>query len=463
MTDSSALLSNNTIAVSSDCLYNLKPSSVRARSYRASIPSSNQSTFTPGSSSIIYIPGGRTNTYLDTTQSYLRFTVKNNDASMNLYVDNIASSFINRIDIYHGSNLLETIQGYNILMSFLKDFQINASESYGLSNIYGTSASDTATQRQGLFVGVGQRITFCIPLLGCLGLGCEKAIPIGALYDDIRYDIQWEANSQACVWSGVPTKEYSVIDVQMELQIIEMSDEAESIIQSVTPYSKPVYIHGTSWRHYSSTLPSGTTGVYTCLVPTRQASLKGVCCLPRRSVEIVDPQSYSISSRVNPCIQSYNWKIGCAVVPQRAVQLYSTSNTGSYSEAFSEVLKFFDSWNHVDMCSSLSHAMYNVTDLATADTTIGGVAGGCLVLGSTATTTTSHGNAFAIAQNLESFAHRDSIMLSGINTLSSQVFFECTLGYGATSQAPQVNYTLDFFSWFDTILILENGILSAKF
>ena len=302
MTDSSSLLQNNTLAVSSDCLYNLKPSSVRGRSYRASIPSSNQQTVTPQSSAILYVPGGRNATFLDTTQSFLRFTVKNCDASMNFYVDNLASSFINRIDIYHGSNLLETIQGYNILMSFLKDFQINASESYGLSNIYGTSASDTATQRQGIFVGVGQRITFCLPLLGCLGLGAEKCIPIGALYDDIRYEIQFEANSQACVWSGVPTKEYSVIDVQLELQILELSDEAMSVVESVTPFNKPVYLHANSWRHYSSTLPSGTTGVFSTLVPARQASLKGIVCLPRRSVEIVDPQSYSISSRVNPCI-----------------------------------------------------------------------------------------------------------------------------------------------------------------
>ena len=61
MTDSSALLPNQ-VGVSNDCLFNLKPSSVRARSYRASVPSSNKSSFVGGDVGIFYIPGGRRNT-----------------------------------------------------------------------------------------------------------------------------------------------------------------------------------------------------------------------------------------------------------------------------------------------------------------------------------------------------------------------------------------------------------------
>ena len=112
MTDAATLLIPNQLAVSSDCLYNLKPSSVRARSYRASIPSSNKSTFSPGDTIIAYIPGGRKNCYLDPQQSYVRFTVKNNDttASQTMTIDNLASCFINRLDTYHSGNLIDTIQ-----------------------------------------------------------------------------------------------------------------------------------------------------------------------------------------------------------------------------------------------------------------------------------------------------------------------------------------------------------------
>ena len=110
MTDSSALLAN-TMAVSDTVLYNLKPSAARSKSYRASIAPINASTFNPSSTAIFQIPCGRKNTYIDINQSYLKFTVANNDAQINtFYVDNNASCFINRSDTFFGGNLLESIQ-----------------------------------------------------------------------------------------------------------------------------------------------------------------------------------------------------------------------------------------------------------------------------------------------------------------------------------------------------------------
>jgi hypothetical protein len=50
-----------------------------------------------------------------------------------------------------------------------------------------------------------------------------------------------------------------------------------------------------------------------------------------------------------------------------------------------------------------------------------------------------------------------------MNTLTSQIFFEANAGWGTTPQTNQVAYTLDFYSNFDMILCLENGILSARF
>ena len=101
MTDATALLLPNQTGVPQDCLYNLKPSSVRARSYRASIPTTNKSVFGGSDQAILYIPGGRKGTYLDPQQSYLRATIQNNDtaAANYFYFDNL---YINsNSSIYH--------------------------------------------------------------------------------------------------------------------------------------------------------------------------------------------------------------------------------------------------------------------------------------------------------------------------------------------------------------------------
>ena len=97
MTDTFPLLLPNQTAVPQDCLYNLKPSSVRARSYRASIPSSNKSIFVASDQAILYIPGGRKGTYLDPNQSYLKMTIQNNETVVGanyFCFDNLATSII---------------------------------------------------------------------------------------------------------------------------------------------------------------------------------------------------------------------------------------------------------------------------------------------------------------------------------------------------------------------------------
>jgi hypothetical protein len=93
MSDASSLIQNK-VAVTSDLLYNLKPSACRSRSMRTSIPTSNATTFLPNSVAILQIPSGRRSTFLDSQQSYLRFTVQNNDTTTTnqFFVDNFLST-----------------------------------------------------------------------------------------------------------------------------------------------------------------------------------------------------------------------------------------------------------------------------------------------------------------------------------------------------------------------------------
>lgn len=473
MTDSSALLPNQQ-AVSNDCLFNLKPSSVRARSYRASIASSNKSIFSPSDIGIFYIPGGRRNTYMDPQQSYIKFTVQNQDASGSnfFYVDNVGSSFINRIDIFHASNLLETIQQYNVLFSYLFDFQFTQSAKNGLSAMYGSSGIGNTYSRQGAPVfgnataASGQKMTFCMPILsGTIGLGCDKLIPIGALSDDIRIEISWESQNIAVCYAAAPTVSgtnpsggWIITQAELELTIIELSDEGESMVQSVTPFSQPVFLHGNSWRHYVSNLAAASGGGLSYLVPARFASLKSIVLCPRRQSEIATAvqTSYSVSSRVNPLIQTYWLRCGAYVIPNKYVILQSASNTGGYAEAYAEIQKSFHALTAPQYASGITYNQFNVSDAL--DSTIGGVdVNGGVVLGKTANN--SYNNAFAIAQELETWSNRSDVIISGMNTLASQIFFEANLT-GTTSAN---SYTFDFYANYDHILVLENGILSAKF
>jgi hypothetical protein len=457
MTDNQGLLPNN-VGVTSDLLYNLKPSSGRGRAYRASILPTNASTFTCGSTTILYAPCGRRGTFLDPQQSYLKYTVLNNDTANTLNFDNGAWSVINRIDIFHGSNLLESIQQANVLYSFLYDFETNASQRVGLSCLSGLN---TSTPRQGLPFAIASSstapngVTVAIPMLsGVIGMGLDKMLPVCALADDIRIEITWEAQVQGMVYSAAGTA-WSITGVELELTYVELQDESLAIVNSASPLNETIFLHGNSWRHYVSTLPSGTSGVFSTLVPSRQASLKSLVCCPRRATEIALATAYSISSRINPNFANYWWRVGANLVPQKYVQLINSNGTiKGFAEGYMEIQKLFHSMNHPEFSGAFGFAGYNVADNSTADTS---VAGSGVVVPNT--TSSSYINSFAIGQNLETYSQKNDVIINGMNTLSSQVFFEANINT-ATATA----YTLDFYANFDQILVKdETGILSVRF
>jgi len=458
MTDTTQFLPNQQ-GITSDCLFNLKPSAVSSRSYRASISSSNKSVFSNQDTAICYIPARR-NCFLDPTQSYVRYTVKNADASYNINFDHNGASVINRLDVFHGSNLLETIQAYNALYTYLLDFGLNNATRAGLSAMYGTNPtiSDIVSGRQGQPISKnGNYLTVCMPILsGTVGCLAEKMLPLN-LADDIRLEFTLESQNIGMVYSNAsPNSAWQIINFELELSIVEMSETGMSMIESVTPFSQPVFLHGSSYRHYVSTLASSSTGGFSTLVPARFASLKSLMCLPRRSTEISSASSYSLSSRANPNFINYWWRIGSLILPQKYVQLQNSSTTGGYAEAFSEIMKSFHALNHAEYAGSLGSICYNVADAA--DTSVGdaGTVSGVVAINTGAN---SYKNGFAIGQELESFAQRNDTILSGMNTLGSQVFFEANIG----STGPTASYTLDFYAYYDMILVLQDGLLSIKF
>ena len=97
---------------------------------------------------------------------------------------------------------------------------------------------------------------------------------------------------------------------------------------------------------------------------------------------------------------------------------------------------------------------YNVAETAVASDQVT-----CRNRCNTAAKLLSYQNAFAIAQELESFAQRSDVIISGLNTNSSTVFFE-----GNVTTAPTAAYTLNMYAAYDHILVIDpNGLISIKY
>jgi hypothetical protein len=488
MTDTSDLLANS-VGVSDQVLFNLKASSARSRSYKVVLQPINATTFQPSSQIIFTIPAGRRATYLDPTASFIKFSVQNNDVSGSSFnTDNNGYCFLNRIDEFNGGNLLTSTQSVNQLMTYLYDFQTSPSSKFGLSNMYGSSTdTDSSKCRQGMKVSGGQRGTFALPIPSPLiGIGADKALCVGRLKDDLRCEITLEGANKAVRYDTASQllSPWSIVYAELHLTYIELSDEAESIVNSMTPANGPLFLHGNAWRHYVSNLPAQTTGTYSTLVPCRVASLKSLVLLPRPQVTDIDARSYSLSSRANPSIANFWYRVGSTLVPSRPITLWNASNTSNYSEAFAELQKSFHSLQNPDYSGSIPYSNYNVVDVS-GNTTGDLVAGGGLTVASSgiqpvATGATSYTNGFALALDMEVFANKSSVLMSGLNTTNANIFFEAQIGvapvtaiaspvngslvntYGAMN-GPANNYVLDFFANYDLIYQLDNGILTSRF
>ena len=98
--------------------YENLPNSVRSKHRTVQFSSVNGSTFTSNSSNLIRIEI-RSTGFLCGQESYLRFTVKNENPNGSVSLDNTAASFFQRIRLVASGVVLSDIMSYHILASFL--------------------------------------------------------------------------------------------------------------------------------------------------------------------------------------------------------------------------------------------------------------------------------------------------------------------------------------------------------
>jgi hypothetical protein len=353
-------------------------------------------------------------------------------------------------------------------MSYLMDFTLTPSVKQSLSNAYGFSKNSTAT-RSGQQIFSGQKLTFCIPILSGLFMGNLKMLSIGILADDIRIEVTWASAANAVCYlnnginyGSAPAATtnalaWTVTACELELCVVELSDDGMHLINEQTPLNEDIYICSNSWRHYVSTLPAASAGSFSFLVPARFASLKTMIMCPRNSTNINNPYVYSISARVNPLISQFFLRIGSYLLPSKPITIQSNNNqTGGYAESFMCIVQSFHSLSAPSYSAGIPQDVYSSAD--TADATLNCVSGPGAFANSSL-------NGFAVAIELESFAGRSDCIVSGLNTLSCNSFFEgsITSSYGVTNVATTSAYILDFYANFDIIFMISNGLLTAKY
>jgi len=493
MSDPSAIQLPVNQALTSDLLYGLKPSCPKSKSYRISVNPLNKNIFSGGDCAIFECPSGRPGSYLDNSQTYLKFSVQCSSTAAaaaggsGIYLDNSAYSFIQRIDTYHGASLLESCAEYGQLANYILDTTLTQSDKAGLSGMIGTNytnnfmttgatyaqygtqqAVQIAGDRSGMSlasVATASGISTAIPYVftlpffnSVIGVNASKMLPVGKLNSPVRLEVYWENNDNSIYYGSAGAGAlWQLVNVELVLTYVELNDDI--------PHdpSVPMYISTKSWRNCSSFIPASSSGEITTLLPFRFASLTGIYCRFLNQLNAVQgansTAAYRKGSSINPNFSQIYFRCGSSIIPNKPIYLINGSLVGTGSEGYAELMKSYHALSTSIGNTAITFPQYNVCATATqgwsppyapgAKTT--GVLDTC-------------NNGFSIAIELENFSNRSDTILSGVSTLNTQIFFTGVVNSGQTTGGTATsNITAHFFAQYDSILVLQDGQLSAKF
>lgn len=346
--------------------FDLKPknSAPPCRSRRVNVQPLSGSIFNPGDVAKLELPVGRKGEYLDGSQTYLLFTIDNTDTAAlgTWWADHSCASFIQKLEIYSSSQLIETINEYGLLYSIILDSQTGALDRMGFQTItMGTDTDGVSNsvnfQRGGVQVDKAKSRTFALPLFsGVIGTGLDKYLPIGDL-QDLRVEITW-ANSATAVVSATGTSSsvnvWRVSTCELVLQVLNLDDSVDNMIHAASPGGIMLSSH--TFRNYNTVLNSaGTTD--STIVPLKFTSLKSVMAAYRTSANINTYNVASVSSRINPFATSGASKpsvqllCGNTYVPQVPMK--------SVPEIYSEFSKSWHTLGNVNNKTVLTNSTYD--------------------------------------------------------------------------------------------------------
>lgn len=428
-------------------------------------------------------------------ESYLNFraTITNGGTAANyLRLDsNGAHGFIRRIRVFHGTNLLEDIENYEVLAKMMFDLQAPSTAVQGKLSITSGTRSDLALDKPIILLAdldtpteiateinrIPSRVTipnhgsllnsgtgtiaanavvttqlYSINLISIIGTLCnEKYFPLFACTSaPLRVEIQLVPNllnAVACDQDGT----FRISDVEFVMNTIELSDGAMSIIQN-SLNGEPLQFCVTDYKNYTwnGALPASTsTTQFSVPINAKFSSLKSIIIASRDGAKAGAKTFFPCTSNSFGLTQYY-FRIGASVVPSK----YPAST----SEYFSEVMKATGSISSISHSPAIDLDSYNQTlPIANNDAFITATTAGV----NTYKFSSVSSGSFYTGLDLENYSTADRTnIFAGYNSNTDDIFYVPTFGAQANAIA---NVRFDAFAMYDAVLVFQNNTVYCKF
>jgi hypothetical protein len=393
------------------------------RTYRVQVAPLTGTTAVAGDKISFDVPtgNGRRNVFLDASESFVTFTLKNLAAG-NLNVDSTAYSLFDSLTTVAGGNVLEQISDYGSFVNTLIDAQMNNQDVMCAGSVYlGSTYSATGNvDKTGRQLAQNAVLDCALPLVGSgiFSGAASRHIPVGAM-SDLRLELVMASAASGVV--AAAASNYRIENVTLNLTYTEIDGAMAEQIAAATGGVYRVSTEG--WRVYSTVTAANRTAD-SILIPARFSSVKTLGAYFRLNADVVAQAQYSQSNRVNPLYSatgvkcSAQFQVGSALLPQQPLS--------NQSEIYQMLRQAFHALGDVSSAGRIQITSWiNAAQTAAAD-----------VIGT-----------FVLAVNADQIIGKNSSMTSGFSTLSSPVVLALT--YPAD---PAASHRVNTFAHYDAVL-----------
>jgi hypothetical protein len=439
-----------------------KVESAPARRYLTQIqPQGGTGVYNPGDTITINIPT-RNNTALIPSESYLR-------GSVNIILSGAATAtclescgwhqFIQRVRVFHGSNLLEDIDNYGQLAKIMYDYQApedavkgrfsittGTNEEYSAVGVAAAALLNARSVNRGRALGALGASThtfpFAINLVSLVGaLSGDKYLPLWEMTAaPLRVELVLQSSLiRAMMVEGGTGLNFTLTGVNYSGEFLELPDSAVAAIKAGS--SNPMQVVLPSWRSYtnSASVPATTQTQVSFPIPAKFSSLKNILVASRSTAGLAAqyPSSHCAFGVGSSNSIGYQFRVGSEVLP-------STAPT-TFPEIYNEAVKCFGSLADMQLQPSIDNTAF----VLNAPNTIAGLV----------EASTEDSGAFLIGIDMEIYQNADkSSIFAGTNTNTSDIF--AIINY-YTSGATTVLQTA--FACYDQVLVFENGVCYSRY
>lgn len=418
--------------------FHSKAISPPAENQRFYVTPSNGNAFASSASSgsiiSFSIPCGSPGVYLNTLETALVFTIKN-DTGKILTLDGSALALIDSVDVYYGSSHISSIQGYANLVNTLSDFTSlgqhyvrGVNDTKIPSTINSDNLSDALKSRNGVVIPAGDSETFCLPLVNCLGTLAQKALPLSQLRDSIRVDIRLAGGLDWGVYDSLPVNGWQVINPKLWLTQIRISGDVENALIDSLP-NRTIQVPCFDVQSFQTTV-SANAGSWSYQIPIKASSVTMLLVTLRDTASFAKHDHRSLA-RTRANLSSYRFRIGATIIPSTFIDC-----TGSGAETRMEVMRAMN-----QLSSSESHSFID-NELFTKEGDSDG-----------ANINAGEYGGFCFALQLSAFAMSE-ILSDGRSTRNEHVTIDATF---ASAQSPALR--VDVYAIKEQLLVAQGGIL----